>query len=95
MHGQWRNTPAVILRNRNAAKSSQKVVASQHDRQNGDRCRQPEKLRSPSQDQRERRVGLNQALGVEPEGEVKQFGRKNADAGSDGGQERDVSPSFG
>ena len=97
MDGQWRDTPAMILRNRDAAESSQEVVASQHDRQDDDSYRQPEKLRSPSEDQRESGVGINQALSVEPGGEVEQFGRKDADAAGDGGQDRpgDISPSRG
>ncbi len=88
MHGQRRDTPAMIIRNRDAAQSSEKVVARQHDRQDGDRRGQPEILRRPPEDQREGGVGTKQALGVEPEGEVEQFGRKEDDRAGDSGQNR-------
>ena len=85
MHGQGRDTPAMRIRNGDAAKASEDVLARQHDREHRDRGRQPEILRSPPEDQREDGVGTNQALRVEPDGEVEQFSRKEADPADCGG----------
>jgi len=88
MNRQRRDTPAMIVGNRDATQAPQEVVAGQHERQHCDcRC-QPEILRSPPEDQREGGVGTNKALGVEPEGEIEQFRGKENNRPDDGGEER-------
>ena len=88
MYGQRRDPPTMSIRNRDAAQSAEKVVARQHDREDRDRRGQPEILRSPPEDQGKGGVGTKKALGVEPEGEVQQFSRKEDDRGDNRRQNR-------
>ena len=88
MDGQRRETPAMPIGNRNTSQPSEQVIAGQRDRQKGSRRGQPEILRRPPEDQGEDRIGPNQTLRVEPEGQVEQFGGKEGDRADDGGPNR-------